>query len=564
MDIRDALAGMIIRKREPVWEWAQNHIIVPPSMSPNHHGPFRVTGREYMREPLECFADPSCTDMTLMAGGQVLKTTVFLVGAAWTLAHSPRPVMFVYPNENLGKEVASTRWLPMFEASPSLRRLIPARRDNWAKLVQHGPGWSGYWVGSNSPANLSSRTVGMVISDELEKFAAESKYEASAVRLAELRTKDYGARGFRAAGSTPTVETSDAWQHYLTGSCEECLFPCPHCGEPFVLDHNENFQWTGKLSDGSWDIEEVKKTAHFVCPGCKREIWDRDRTRGMAGCYWRPTQRASRSGHRSFWLPSFYSPSVSFGYMAGRFLNCLMTSNLRDYYNGDLGKPWEERLIEVKERHLLLLKDNYLTGQIPERPLFVGVFSDVGQNMTHWAAVAFYRTGALRVIDYGTVMQAADVVRIAKERTWPVEGGGRMRATCGLMDSGDFTKHVYDVCFSSGGLILPSKGVSSDGGVPFAKTELKTHGGMPLFKYRDHDAKNDLYERRIEKMGDPRLFLPSDVLPDFLRGLDGQKKVKVRAGIHEKVVWKNVRNDHYGDCVKLAVVWWWFVYSGIA
>lgn len=564
MDVRQAVAGMMVRRREPVWQWAERNLVIPPSMSPNHYGPFRMTGREYMREPLECFAEPGTTDMTLMAGGQVLKTTVFLVGSAWMIAHSPRPVMFVYPNEALAKEVSATRWMPMIEASESLRKLIPARADDWAKLLQVGPGWRANWVGSNSPANLSSRTVGLVVADELEKFSAESKIEASAIRLAELRTKDYGARGFRASGSTPTVETSDGWQHYLTGTCEECWFPCPHCGVPFVMDHDENFVWSGKLSDGTWDIAKVKRTAHFVCPECKKEIWDRDRTRGMARCFWRPTRAASRSGHRSFWLPSFYSPSVPYGYMASRYLLCLQTSSLRDYWNGDLGKPFEERVMEVKADKIDLLMDNYRTGEVPEVPLFVGVFSDPGQDRTHWVAMAFYRGGAIRVIDYGTVMTFLDVIRIARERRWPVAGGGRVRATGGLMDSGDFTKRVYDACYASGGLVRPSKGVDKADGVPFARSELKTHEGMPLYRYRDYDAKNDLYESRIERHGEPRLYLPCDVLPEFKRGLSGQKKIKVKRGRHESIEWAKVKNDHYGDCVKLGCVWWWFVVSGMA
>jgi phage terminase large subunit GpA-like protein len=515
-----------------------------------------------MKEPLETFADPSCTDMTIMAGGQVLKTTVFLVGSAWLMAHSPRPAMFVYPNENLAREVSGTRWMPMLQASPGLQKLVPTRREDWAKLLQVGQNWRANWTGSNSPANLSSRTVGLVISDELEKFAAESKGEASAVRLAELRTKDYGTRGFRASGSTPTVDTSIGWQHYLTGTCEECMWLCPFCGSPMVLDHNDHFVWDGKQSDGTWDIETVKRTAHFVCPHCKKEIWDTDRTKGMRLCYWKPTRVASRVGHRSFWLPSFYSPTVTLGYMASRFLLCYQTGTLRDYYNGDLGKPWEERVLQVKNDSIEALKDNYPTGVCPQRPLFVGVFSDPGQNRTHWAAVAFYEGGTLRVIDYGTVMTIQDVVEIAKTRTWPVATGGRVKATCGLMDSGDFTKDVYDVCYASN-LIIPSKGEKEAAGVPFAKSEVKKYDGLPLFRYRDHDAKNDLYERRIAKLAEPRLYIPRDVVVDFTKGLEGQKKIKVSVGRQEKIVWANVKNDHYGDCVKLACVFWWFYLHGL-
>jgi hypothetical protein len=68
-------------------------------------------------------------------------------------------------------------------------------------------------------------------------------------------------------------------------------------------------------------------------------------------------------------------------------------------------------------------------------------------------------------------------------------------------------------------------------------------------------VKLELYVRMIARREMGPLYLPQDSSPDLLAGLSGQVLQKTRSGKRE---WKKIPGDHYGDCVKLARVSWWF------
>ena len=59
-------------------------------------------------------------------------------------------------------------------------------------LEQHFQKMSLWFVGSNSPANLSSRSVSLLMLDEVDKFSdGSSSKEAGALQLAEARVATY-------------------------------------------------------------------------------------------------------------------------------------------------------------------------------------------------------------------------------------------------------------------------------------------------------------------------------------------------------------------------------------
>jgi phage terminase large subunit GpA-like protein len=129
-------------------------------------------------------------------------------------ANQPSPVLFVLPNR-LGKSVSETRWEPILRATPCLERLIPTggKRHSFKVAQQQLGGSTVAFVGSNSPANLASRPVRVLVLDEVDKFAEASDKEADAVSLAEQRTSFAHYQHW--AASTPTMVTGRIWQAFM-------------------------------------------------------------------------------------------------------------------------------------------------------------------------------------------------------------------------------------------------------------------------------------------------------------------------------------------------------------
>lgn len=557
--------GLLIKPRESVVEWAERNVVFPPIVSSEKHGAFTTRERPYMREPLECFGEPGVTDLTLSWGAQLAKTATIHVGGLYRYIFRPGPQLYVLSNTPLSRSISTTRFQPVIQSSPVLARDMPSNMDNFSYQEMKMMKGVIRFAGAGSVSALSSHSIRCVILDEADKYPLPKVDEAPSIELAHQRTKTYGNGGFRCEASTPTVTTSLFWQRYLAGDQRKFMLACRHCGGRIELKHErETLVWSpeAKENNGRWNYAEVSRTAHYVCPHCSAVITDADKIIMLSSGEWEARNPAAVPSHRSYQLSSLYSPDVTFGRMAVKYLKGCFGGGLRDYWNGDNGEAWEERAREVKEDAVRSRCENYLVGTCPlSAPMAVGIFADPGLHLTHWVAMAFAQNGDHFVIDHGTCMNSSELLVIARTKTWMTPEGKKVRATVGLIDSGDFTKEIYDLCYESRGMFFPSKGEESTCGVPFGRTKLKTHGGLELFKYQDYAAKNDLYVNKIAVPVGVGLYFPIDVADAFIAGLSGQQLIKIRTRSGYALAWKKLPHDHYGDCVKLGVVWFWHAYD---
>lgn len=548
-----------LRPRRRVSEWAEAELSLPALLSVKY-GRFSCDERPYMREILDCFGMPGLTDLTLSFGAQLSKSTIFYVGGLYRYVHDPAAQMHVLPNETLARHVSANKLRPLWEEQGFLRGDLPSSREDWSAAsvkLRHG---MVYFASAASPTQLSSNPIRDIFCDEAAKFPAPMKDEAHAIDLAHQRSKTFGGFALRAEASTPTVEDNRFWQRMLDGDLRKYHVPCPGCGGMFIFENREGLKWDegAKRADGSWDMERVRVTAHYVCPHCGRAIWDADKVGMMQGGHWLAS-RAGVASHRSYQLSSFYSPDVSFGQMAVGLIRSLAVGGLRDYYNGWLGMPWVERALSVRDEAVWACVGDVVRGVCPfEEPAFVGLFADVHQGVQYWVIAAISGLGDVAVVDYGTCLALADLAAIAQGRTVEALDGGRLRCNCGLVDSGYDTKNVYSLCDATGGLLMPSKGEDVSGGQPFALGHAGMFERLKLFKYKDYYAKKELYDVRISKREGRAFLLPADVSGDFLAGLCGQELVRDRKSRVHGWVWKDVRGDHFGDCCKMAIVYSWF------
>lgn len=542
--------------RRGVVSWASDEIILSERQT-QMPGPFSTSMTPYLNEPLECFADVDVSDLVLVFGTQLGKTTMIQVGTAWRVVNKPQPFVWVMPSEGLAKSFSETRWMPLFHDSPVLSEQKPSNPNKFKNLEQHFRRCTGNFVGSNSPANLASRPAGLLLLDEVDKFNKETDQETSALHLAENRTKSF-VGALRVKTSTPTTVDGPIWQEFLKGTQEKFLLPCPHCSERIELLW-EQVKWDREAkTDEKWDMSKVEESAHYECQHCKASINDGMKMEMLQEGVWVASNPSAQKGFRSFHLNSLYAPwrSCSFGSLAVKFLRDAETlAGLQDFQNSSMAQPWEQVETSIGDARIMGLSGEYTQGECPiDDPASVVICADVGQSMSHWVVTAFDIEGKSYVVDYGTVLAVEDLnALIGKE--YPTPSGAMIKAECGLIDSGWATYRCYQTCADSGGFYHPSKGSGAAFGGKISQSTIEQFPTLTLYGYVDHTLKTEVYVTRI-KDGKPAMQIPRKVTRDFLKGISGQKLVARKTPTGKSFVWASKKDDHYGDALKLCILAW--------
>ena len=131
--------------------WAEASVRIPEGNAVP--GPLRLANAPYQREPMDMLVDPDCYRVSLMWGAQVGKTLLALCGQGYCIEVRPRSQMMMQPSETDLKTWLETKFNPLVEANPNLRRLIAKPRGrngvNNQKMKSYPGGFMMYaWSGS--------------------------------------------------------------------------------------------------------------------------------------------------------------------------------------------------------------------------------------------------------------------------------------------------------------------------------------------------------------------------------------------------------------------------------
>lgn len=354
----------LLRPVEKVSDWCVANVRFN---EPECSGQFSLSGREYLREPLDNWGDDSVTDQVTVFGTRMGKTRVCYGGLAYTIAHFSARCLYVKPKSKGtagAEDDARTRFIPMIRATPALAKMIPdgTRRHDFKTAQQIIGGSIVDWTGSNSVSSLASNPCRVVIQDEVDKFNAVRKrdeqgnvVEADASALADERCKEFSTpKRFKA--STPTLANGLIWQELLKSDIRRYFMPCPHCRKDVIFAWSKEYtvlkktgceayvRWdtAARNADGSWNYDQVEASAHAVCPHCEGKILDTHKADMIRAGEWRATQKGA-PGYRGYHLPSMYSAhqQCNFGKMAVRFLKNIHSLNgPRGFINSDLAEPY--------------------------------------------------------------------------------------------------------------------------------------------------------------------------------------------------------------------------------
>lgn len=552
------LATMAERPRETPSEWAVKHYVFD---EPNNRGPFRTEGREYLIDVLNDFARVDVSDEANVWGSQTGKTGILMAGVAWAAVNDPCCVFWVMPTVDLARRFSRTRFIKSLRATPPTASLIPrgALRHNFATLEQHLGGAVVLFVGSNSPATLSSTPARRVIQDEVDKFNEGTAKETDASDLADQRTKDQVSPQ-RWKTSTPTIVEGPIWQAFLKGDQRRYFVPCPFCAGKVVLAWSPAysvFKRTGaeawvhwdpaaKRSGGSWDYDMVARSVHFACPHCKGRIGNEHKTAMVRGGEWRPTHSFGRSGFVSRQLPSLYATSAetTLAKLAVKFLEAKASLlGVQGFINGDLAEPYQAQDTLGNRVEIITPEPKADAAPTPEQaPTRLMTVDCQARAPYFWWVVREWREGECEGIAVGSADSWEEVEDVQKahgvedlyvgvDSGWGARSDSDVYAKC--YDHSILRPRV-DQCHRCIGWI-PMKGAP----------------GRKLWRHQDgimrpwYFVEVDPFEGKAQsgRVGMKLLHFSGDHLKDALHGLrqkQGPYRWMVRASMATEEYWKHL------------------------
>jgi phage terminase large subunit GpA-like protein len=314
----------------------------------------------YQRGILDVFHEPGVEISVVMGSSQWGKTACAVNICAYHIAHDPGPILVVEPTvDPMAKDFAKNRLDPLIRSSAVLAAAVDKKRARDASNTTLQKTFKGGALaigGANSASSLASRSVRLLILDEVDRYPAELPGEGSTMSIALARTKAFRRRRRIALYSSPTLVggTIDVW--HKRGDQRRFYVPCPAC------DFMHPFEWR----QVRWDSGEGwhdPSSARLHCPACDHPISDAERVAILDRGEWRPEHpgRADKS-IVSFHLWEAYSPLSSLEEIVKGFLQARELQKAGDkaemhtWQNTTLGEPVEPDQGDGVKHHVLLAR----------------------------------------------------------------------------------------------------------------------------------------------------------------------------------------------------------------
>ncbi len=212
-------------------QWADRYRVLS-SESSAEAGKWNTARAEYQREIMDCIIKSDIEDVVVMSSAQVGKTEILLNVIAYFIDYDPSPMILIQPTDLLAQSFSKDRLSPMIRDTPKLKnKIADAKSRDGENTILHKKFVGGHitMIGANTPTNLASRPIRIVLCDEVDRYPASAGKEGDVVKLAEKRTNNFWNRK-KIKVSTPTIKGQSAIEkEYQSSSQGEWCVYCPSC-----------------------------------------------------------------------------------------------------------------------------------------------------------------------------------------------------------------------------------------------------------------------------------------------------------------------------------------------
>jgi len=568
-------------------DWAASSRIV--SKDAAEKGPYSFDRAPHAREVIDCFgAQDPVQEIVLRWAARCSKTEAERRGIGYTIAHDPKPVLIVFPDETTAKRQVTREILPLIEEHPDLAQYQTGiARDESNEIISLAhmnlyPAWAG------SAQATADRTIGLVILGEIDKYRDYAGRDAGAIDTAPRRTETFKHRRKVFYDSTPT--TGDGPISRLFKSCQEKRYwhvPCPHCGvvQQLVMS---GLKWETRPGESKRQTAvrvEAEQSARYECAACKALIPEAKNVQMQLAGRWvsdlpEGAPRPIRRGYAFNQLSSLLGRGWSS--IAAQFLVALEAksegdlSPLMEFTNQVLGEPFEQvdPSATVKDDSLAAkVAKGYPARVVPKWAGLVLTTADTQRDGYYFVTRAWGSGERSRLIDRGFAADLAALERATLNRPgypvdgWPAEAIQVARLYIDAGGGGDgeddrsVTDEVYRWCKARPGRAQPLRGwggaARPTSPVDLRKIEYKPRGenrspyDVSLLWVDTHYFKDVLVSLVAATGADERWELCSGIGGDseYALHLTAGRKIAKREGGAIAQVWTTIsgRPDHYRD-----------------
>lgn len=448
--------------------------------------PFRRDVTPYMVEPTDMIASRAYRGLTFCGPSQSGKTQMLQSAFAYTVVADPGRIAIFQMTREAAAEFERNKIAPMIRNSPDLRQRQAKGRgaDNiYQKLFVGGTQLSLDWP---TITKLSSATIRLVLGTDYDHFPESIDGEGDAYSLMRARARTYLSRGMVVVESSPGAPLRDeTWRAvtphdcppvnygvlalYPHGTRGRWYWPCPNC----ELEFEPTYRRLRYPESG--DPMEAGEAARMVCPHCgmdfghelKRELngagrWLHESSEldGNGQPQLVPIDSGSvrRTDLLSYWLDGTAAAFSSWKELVTMYRQAIQTfemtgdeEKLKTVMNTGFAQPHFPRSASSElEITVQGLRDrarglDLPKGTAPDWTRYITVSIDVQGTRFVVGVTAWGENGRHMPIDRFDLItppgEAPDralepfknagdwaVLEVLEDRSWPVAGGGRLRA----------------------------------------------------------------------------------------------------------------------------------------
>ena len=553
------------------WQWAEKHIYLGADTDTPFPGKYKLSNSPFWKLPFEWYSDPTVRNMTIVKGVQLGGTLWMQICQLYAIAKKRRPIMYIGQTEGDVKEYSELKFSKLEKYCKPVMELKP--KINAGNMTSKKYLSCSMLMGWGSSANsIASKTIGDLFLDEIDKYVQKNKKEASSLKLALRRVDAYRRKEKEKvlATSTPTVVTGDIWQRYIKGTMHVLQYTCPNCSELIELQFDKKTLIIPEdCRDGKkWKEEDVKEKSYYCCQLCKGSISNEQHLDMMHNATPVQTNPYPEESHYSLHLGGFNH--MTFGQIAVEFIRAYKTADgLRDFYNNVLGLPFREAEVTNTNKTIEKLKNQSpvynritprSTGNIIIKPFVVVTAVDVQLDHVWAMQAALNEDGDIYVISWAKLPSFEEAESYALRDLYH-DGALIKPPRIGIIDSGYKAKRtggVYEFVVSRSKMgWYPARGNGNKMFHTIQKTVTEHRGSQfELTTFSDMTFKDLLYNRLLKGNSNERLYLPQNIDDQLIDQLTDEKLVEIQKDneiVHE---WKNSKNNHLGDCLKMILVLW--------
>lgn len=355
-----------------VSEWAEEYRVLSSESSPEP-GKWSNARAPYQRQIMDVFTNAETEEMTVMAAAQTAKTEILLNIIGYMITNDPGPILLVQPTIKTAEHFSKRRIAPMLRDCNVLKERLLGFDDS---LSEKGfPGGFLTIVGANSPNDLASKPIRVILLDEVDRYPATAGTEGDPVALAEKRTANFYNRK-KVRVSTPGLEsTSKIYKLYLNSTQEVWNVPCPQCGELQPLEFDRLDQETLEM-----------QCNHCGCLSSELE-WKKSQANG---CFIAENKNVDNF-HRGFHLNAMASPWVKWKEIVDKYQSSKDDNyELMVWYNTYLGLPFNDEIDEeIDWEYLYKNRVTHYEAELPDDVLFLTCGVDVQDDRLELEVVGF-------------------------------------------------------------------------------------------------------------------------------------------------------------------------------